>query len=232
MELAGIKNGFGKQLGSGNPLNNARATVDGLLRQMTLQQAADKRDLTVEQLLGVASKFLVSLLSLLSHEDFPLLTMPWNFWGPVTEAGETRISSFCILMRYIPRNLQAHLQIWQNLSRALCQGFCSPCIGTQERAVRPALYCHHLAFRTCSLSLHLNYLNRSLYVMLTSNTFCAGWWHSKRSWRVLSQLFGIWGFSQYIDSSPECYLLLDSVWSASSCHICCNNELLLVLWTR
>ena len=52
LELAGVKNGFGKQLGSGNPLNNARATVDGLVRQITLEQAAHKRDLSVEQMLG------------------------------------------------------------------------------------------------------------------------------------------------------------------------------------
>ena len=52
LELSGIKNGFGKQLGSDNPLNNARATVDGLLQMRTLGQAARDRDLTVEQMLS------------------------------------------------------------------------------------------------------------------------------------------------------------------------------------
>lgn len=52
LELAGIKNAFGKQLGSGNPLNNARATVDGLARQRTLQMVADERGLTMEELIG------------------------------------------------------------------------------------------------------------------------------------------------------------------------------------
>ena len=32
LELAGIRNAFGKQLGSGNPLNNARAAIEGLPR--------------------------------------------------------------------------------------------------------------------------------------------------------------------------------------------------------
>ena len=52
LELAGIKNAFGKQLGSGNPLNNARATVDGLRRQRTMQMVADERGLTMEELIG------------------------------------------------------------------------------------------------------------------------------------------------------------------------------------
>ena len=30
LELAGVRNCFGKQLGSVNPLNNARATIEGL----------------------------------------------------------------------------------------------------------------------------------------------------------------------------------------------------------
>lgn len=52
LELAGIKNAFGKQLGSGNPLNNARATVDGLRRQRTMQMVAAERGLTMEELVG------------------------------------------------------------------------------------------------------------------------------------------------------------------------------------
>lgn len=51
LELAGVKNGFGKQLGSANPLNNARAAVDGLAQQRTVQQVADERGLTVAEML-------------------------------------------------------------------------------------------------------------------------------------------------------------------------------------
>ncbi|KAK9830009.1 hypothetical protein WJX72_009166 [[Myrmecia] bisecta] len=52
LELGGIKNGFGKQLGSSNPLNNARATVEGLRNMKTFQQVADERGLTLDQLVG------------------------------------------------------------------------------------------------------------------------------------------------------------------------------------
>lgn len=52
LEMAGIKNAFGKQLGSGNPLNNARATVDGLSRMRTFEQVAELRGLTVSELMG------------------------------------------------------------------------------------------------------------------------------------------------------------------------------------
>eukprot|EP00884_Botryococcus_braunii_P017242 jgi/Botrbrau1/4200/Bobra.0044s0005.1 len=53
LEMAGVKNAFGKQLGSGNPLNNARATIDGLSRMRTLEQVAELRDITVAELLGM-----------------------------------------------------------------------------------------------------------------------------------------------------------------------------------
>ena len=52
LELAGVKNAFGKQLGSGNALNNARATIDGLRRQRTMQMVAAERGLTMEELVG------------------------------------------------------------------------------------------------------------------------------------------------------------------------------------
>lgn len=38
LELAGVRNCFGKQLGSANPLNNARATVEGLRALRTFKQ--------------------------------------------------------------------------------------------------------------------------------------------------------------------------------------------------
>jgi len=53
MELAGIRNGFGKQLGTSNPLNNARATVQGLSELRTWQQVADSRGVTVPFLMGL-----------------------------------------------------------------------------------------------------------------------------------------------------------------------------------
>ena len=51
LELAGVKNAFGKQLGSGNPLNNARAAVEGLKLQRTVEMVAKERGLTVAQML-------------------------------------------------------------------------------------------------------------------------------------------------------------------------------------
>ena len=52
LELAGIKNGFGKQLGSPNPLNNARAACVGLSQMTTLKQVAAQRDMTIEELMS------------------------------------------------------------------------------------------------------------------------------------------------------------------------------------
>lgn len=54
LELAGIKNGFGKQLGSPNPLNNARAALVGLSEMRTLQQVAHQRDMTIEEIMDRA----------------------------------------------------------------------------------------------------------------------------------------------------------------------------------
>jgi len=51
LELAGVKNAFGKQLGSDNPLNNARATIEGLKAMRTLEQVAAERGLPLEELL-------------------------------------------------------------------------------------------------------------------------------------------------------------------------------------
>lgn len=50
LELAGYKNCFAKQLGSSNPLNNARAVVQGLSEMRTYKQVAAERDMTVEEL--------------------------------------------------------------------------------------------------------------------------------------------------------------------------------------
>ncbi|BAS58961.1 MULTISPECIES: 30S ribosomal protein S5 [Leptolyngbya] len=53
LELAGVKNILAKQLGSGNPLNNARAAVSALSGLRTLSDVAQERDIPVEKLYGV-----------------------------------------------------------------------------------------------------------------------------------------------------------------------------------
>jgi len=45
LELGGVKNILAKQLGSGNPLNNARAAVDAITNLKTFVQVAKERDL-------------------------------------------------------------------------------------------------------------------------------------------------------------------------------------------
>ncbi|NES70388.1 MAG: 30S ribosomal protein S5, partial [Okeania sp. SIO2D1] len=49
-ELAGVQNILAKQLGSNNPLNNARAAVNALSALRTLADVAQERDLPVEHL--------------------------------------------------------------------------------------------------------------------------------------------------------------------------------------
>ena len=50
LELAGVKNILAKQLGSNNPLNNARAALEALDTLRTFQQVADERGITLAQL--------------------------------------------------------------------------------------------------------------------------------------------------------------------------------------
>ncbi|MGK7899597.1 MAG: 30S ribosomal protein S5 [Xenococcus sp. (in: cyanobacteria)] len=50
LELAGVKNILAKQLGSNNPLNNARAAVNALSSLRTLSQVAKEREISIEQL--------------------------------------------------------------------------------------------------------------------------------------------------------------------------------------
>nr|YP_009182447.1 30S ribosomal protein S5 [Costaria costata]ALF62991.1 30S ribosomal protein S5 [Costaria costata] len=52
LELAGIKNILSKQLGSNNPLNNARATIVALKSLNTIEQVMQKRQISLEQMLG------------------------------------------------------------------------------------------------------------------------------------------------------------------------------------
>lgn len=50
LELAGVKNILAKQLGSSNPLNNARAAASALSGLRTMQQVAQDRGVPVEKL--------------------------------------------------------------------------------------------------------------------------------------------------------------------------------------
>ncbi|MDY6781819.1 MAG: 30S ribosomal protein S5 [Cyanobacteriota bacterium] len=50
LELAGIQNILAKQLGSNNPLNNARAAIDALETLRTFSEVAQERGIPLEQL--------------------------------------------------------------------------------------------------------------------------------------------------------------------------------------
>jgi small subunit ribosomal protein S5 len=50
LELAGVKNILAKQLGSNNPLNNARAAINALETLRTLSDVAQERGISLEQL--------------------------------------------------------------------------------------------------------------------------------------------------------------------------------------
>jgi len=50
LELAGVKNILAKQLGSNNPLNNARAAIDALEQIRTFAQVAQERGISLEQI--------------------------------------------------------------------------------------------------------------------------------------------------------------------------------------
>ena len=50
LELAGVKNILAKQLGSNNPLNNARAAIDALESLRTFSEVAKERGISLEQL--------------------------------------------------------------------------------------------------------------------------------------------------------------------------------------
>jgi small subunit ribosomal protein S5 len=50
LELAGVRNVLAKQLGSGNPLNNARATVNALETLRTFADVAEERGVPIENL--------------------------------------------------------------------------------------------------------------------------------------------------------------------------------------
>ena len=56
LELAGIHDVLSKSLGSQNPINLVKATVDALQRLRTPQQVAELRGLTVHEVLGIEKK--------------------------------------------------------------------------------------------------------------------------------------------------------------------------------
>lgn len=64
LELAGVRNCFGKQLGSANPLNNARATIEGLRALRTFKQVASRTCLRLPLLFirGLKSRCTVLIL--------------------------------------------------------------------------------------------------------------------------------------------------------------------------
>ncbi|MEM1309442.1 MAG: 30S ribosomal protein S5, partial [Cyanobacteria bacterium P01_H01_bin.153] len=50
LEMAGVRNVLAKQLGSNNPLNNARAAADALASLRTLSEVAQERGIPIEKL--------------------------------------------------------------------------------------------------------------------------------------------------------------------------------------
>lgn len=56
LEAAGIKNILTKQLGSRNPNNVVKATMDGLKQLRTVEEIAAKRGLSVPEVLGLEKK--------------------------------------------------------------------------------------------------------------------------------------------------------------------------------
>lgn len=50
LELAGVRNVLAKQLGAGNPLNNARAAVNALSTLRTFAEVAEERGVPIEKL--------------------------------------------------------------------------------------------------------------------------------------------------------------------------------------
>lgn len=50
LELAGVENALGKQLGSDNPLNNARAVIDAVSQMRQFREVAEYRGIPMEEL--------------------------------------------------------------------------------------------------------------------------------------------------------------------------------------
>ena len=50
LELAGLENALGKELGSGNPLNNARAVLDAVSKMKQFRDVSAERNIPMEVL--------------------------------------------------------------------------------------------------------------------------------------------------------------------------------------
>lgn len=50
LELAGVENALGKQLGSDNALNNARATIAAVQKMKQYSEVAEERGIPMEEL--------------------------------------------------------------------------------------------------------------------------------------------------------------------------------------
>ncbi|KAK9150183.1 hypothetical protein Syun_008492 [Stephania yunnanensis] len=50
LEMAGVENALGKQIGSNNALNNARATVEAIQKMRTFRQVSEERGIPMEEL--------------------------------------------------------------------------------------------------------------------------------------------------------------------------------------
>src|SRR3989338_9495594 len=55
-EVMGVQNVLTKVIGSSNPINVVRATMDGLLRMVSAAQVANKRNKKVRELFGERTK--------------------------------------------------------------------------------------------------------------------------------------------------------------------------------
>ena len=55
LELAGVQNVLAKQLGGGNRLNNARATVLALSKLRTVADVAESRNISLEKLFSYSN---------------------------------------------------------------------------------------------------------------------------------------------------------------------------------
>ena len=56
LELGGVRDVLTKSIGTQNPINLVKATMDGLVRLRRPEEVAELRGLTVAQVLGVSSK--------------------------------------------------------------------------------------------------------------------------------------------------------------------------------
>jgi small subunit ribosomal protein S5 len=74
LELAGIHDILSKSLGSQNPINLVKATVDGLKGLRTPLEVAELRGLSVAQVLGIADKRQASTATLEQTDEKPAET--------------------------------------------------------------------------------------------------------------------------------------------------------------